>query len=448
MAGIDRPSVIVRTMLSASESCLGICSGRDPPGRATLIPRCYTAPSIMGAFYPAAAAPPARALTLKICSTLDELQELRPAWDELLSSYHPASTFSTWEWLDSWWRSFGRDAELLVLALFNNSRLVGLAPLSISGRQLFGYISLRVLLFMGDGSEDSENLDFPVVAGFEEQFARTILDHLDQNRKHWDICELNTMPSDSSVAACLEKLLRSRAWTCFDRARTRSAVRLPATWDEYLHRLSSEDRYNLARYTRRLNKRYSTRIYRCTDQTLTRCLEALFKLHQARWQKAGEKGSFTSVARRQFYEQLSRRLLARGWLEMWVLELNDAITAVQFAFRYRHTVYQLQEGYDPEHASDRLGFVLRGAVLKQLVAEGVRVYDFLAGELSYKARWAAQSDHYRNLHFARPMSFGIMYLCSVVYSKRAKQWLRLKLPHSIWKVLHLINVQVRGRRDS
>jgi CelD/BcsL family acetyltransferase involved in cellulose biosynthesis len=401
----------------------------------------------MGDSEPATVAPPASELSLRSYQNLDELQNLRPLWDELLSSYPLASTFSTWEWLDSWCRSFGNNAELHVLALFNSSRLVGLAPLSIFNRKFSGLLTLRVLVFMGDGSGDSDNLDFPVLPGFEEEFAQTILDYLERHRRQWDICELNTMPSNSPMAGCLEKLLRSRVWTCFEHGRTCSAVQLSATWDEYLHQLSSEDRNNLGRYARRLNKQYSTRIYRCTDaQELPRCLDALFNLHQARWEKAGEPGSFASAERRQFYEQLSQRLLARGWLEMWVLELNGAIAAVQFAFRYRSAVYQLQEGYNPEHASDRAGFVLRGEVLKQLISEGVRVYDFLGGELLYKARWAAQAGQYRDLHFARPKSMGAIYLSSVVYFSRTKQWLRRRLPASVWRMLHVVNVALKGRR--
>jgi CelD/BcsL family acetyltransferase involved in cellulose biosynthesis len=396
----------------------------------------------------AAAAPTAQALRFKTYSTLDQLQELRPAWDELLSNYPHASTFSTWEWLDSWWRSRAHGAELLVLALFESSRLVGLAPLSISNRNFLKFLSLHAVQLMGDGSGDSDNLDFPALPGFEMQLAQTILDYLEHHRQQWDICEFNTMPSGSPVAGCLEKLLRSRRWTCFEYSRTCSAVHLPRTWDEYLEQLSSEDRNNLARYGRRLNKRFSAPIYRCTDeQQLPRCLEALFQLHQARWEKAGEPGSFGSAERREFYAQLSRRLLARGWLELWVLELNGAIAAVQFAFRYGNTVYQLQEGYDPEHASDRAGFVLRGEVLKQLISDGVRVYDFLGGELSYKRRWGAQAGQYRDLHFAPKMAFGATYLRSVVYAGRAKQWLRLKLPRSVWRVLHFLNVPLKGRRE-
>jgi len=401
----------------------------------------------MGDLESATAAAIPQALRLKTYSNLEQLQELLPAWDKLLSNYPLASTFSTWEWLDSWWRSFANEAELLVLALFDSSRLVGLAPLSISNRKFPRFCSPRVVQLMGDGSGDSDNLDFPVLPGFEMQLAQAILDYLEHDRRRWDICQLNTMPTNSPVAGCLQKLLRSRRWTCFEHFRTCSAVHLPGTWDEYVEQLSSEDRNNLARYGRRLNKRYSTRIYRCTDeQQLPRCLEALFQLHQARWEKAGEQGSFASVARRQFYEQLSQRLLGRGWLEMWVLELNGAIAAVQFAFRYGHKVYQLQEGYDPEHASDRAGFVLRGELLKQLLSDGVRVYDFLGGELSYKARWGAQAGKYRDLHFARPMSRGAICMCSVVYAGRSKQWLRHKLPAPAWRVLHHANAKLKGKR--
>jgi hypothetical protein len=77
----------------------------------------------------------------------------------------------------------------------------------------------------------------------------------------------------------------------------------------------------------------------------------------------------------------------------------------------------------------------------------VRVYDFLGGELSYKRRWGAQAGQYRDLHFAPKMAFGATYLRSVVYAGRAKQWLRLKLPRSVWRVLHFLNVPLKGRRE-
>jgi len=394
---------------------------------------------------PSAVPPLSRAKTLgelSLCAyeNIDELSALRPAWDTLLSHYPTATTFSTWEWLSSWWNSIGNNRQLLTLALFDYGRLVGLAPFSISEERM-GWFSLQVLRLMGDGSGDSDNLDLPVQPGHESVLVKSVLGYLRERRRQWDVCLLNTLPPDSLTARCLAETLKSSENIFFEYSLRSSAVPLPESWEQYTQTLSSEDRNNLTRYTRRLQRRYSTRIYRCTKaDELPVCLEALFRLHQGRWQIAGESGSFSSAERREFYAQLSRRLLARGWLELWVLELNGEIAAVQFAFRYGERVFQLQEGYDHRRSSDRPGYVLRGEVLKQLISEKVRTYDFLGGEDPHKARWGACAGHYLQLHFAPRVSAGGLYLQCVDKASKTKSWLRKRLPHSVWRALHNANV--------
>ena len=116
---------------------------------------------------------PARSqLGLRVYRNLEELGGLRTAWDELLRAYPLSSTFSTWEWLSCWWRSFGQGREMLALALLDaDSRLVGLAPFSISKERFAGGVPLRVLRLLGDGSADSDNLDLPARPGFEQVLA-------------------------------------------------------------------------------------------------------------------------------------------------------------------------------------------------------------------------------------------------------------------------------------
>src|SRR5262249_12012084 len=161
--------------------------------------------------------------------------------------------------------------------------------------------------------------------------------------------------------------------------------------------------------------------------------------HQQRWEAEGQSGSFASEDRRAFYHGLSRALLRRGWLELWALELDGALAAVQYAFRYRDTVYQLQEGNDPLPSSDRVGLILRGEVMKQLIAEGVRVYDFLGGQPGYKARWGAKVTGYQDTHLSRPASLGSVYLSAVQAGSETKEWLRGRLPKSAWSVLHRVS---------
>jgi len=368
---------------------------------------------------------------LRVYHTLDELQSLRSEWDRLLLEYPPATTFSTYDWLANWWRSFGDRRQLLVLALFDSGSLVGVAPLSISRERYAGF-PIRVLRMMGDGTYDSDNLDFPAQKGYENILADSVLSYLMQIRDAWDVCVLNTLPPDSGSAKCIAARLQTREWITFEHSTPSSSIALPATWEEYRLRLSAEDQKNLPRYLRRLRKYYTVQIYRCTEsKDLPMCLETLFRLHQARWEKVGQPGSFSSAERRDFYAELSRCLLLRGALEFWILELGGKIAAAQFAFRYKDRVFQLQEGYDPEHSSDRVGYVLRGEVLKQLISEGVRVYDFLGGKDSYKSRWGAKTGYYREFHFARPFTFGGALLWSSERAREYKRSVRERFPQAV-----------------
>ena len=386
-----------------------------------------------------------RNLSLRAIHNLPELLDLSAEWNELLAEYPPATTFSTMEWLASWWQSYGQRSNLLVLALLDSeSRLVGLAPLSIC-RERFGFTTLRVLRLMGDGSGDSDNLDMPVRPGYEREFATLLFEYLNEQRRGWDVCRLNTMPSNSPMVNLVAECCKSQRWLLFEYNRVCSFVPLPNSWEQYEEQLVSEDRKNLQRYARRLQKRHVTRIYRCTrEDELDACLEALYRLHQLRWEKAGEPGSFSSPERRDFYGALSRRLLKCGQLEFWILELDGVIRAAQFAFRFRNRVFQLQEGYDPDYSSDRVGFILRGEALRQLLREGVTVYDFLGGTDAYKTRWGARVGSYIDLHFAPRLSQGGAVLWTLDSASRGKRWLRSRLPAGTWRLLHKLNAGARG----
>jgi protein-tyrosine phosphatase len=220
---------------------------------------------------------------------------------------------------------------------------------------------------------------------------------------------------------------------------------LPAEWETYLAQLSSENRNNLKRYTRRLGRHYQVEIYKCTNEAdLPKCLEDLFELHQKRWQLRGEPGTFASTERRAFYFELSCALLKHGNLEFWLLTLNGKTAAAQFCFRQGESVFLLQEGFDPDHSADRVGFILRGHVLEQLVAAGVRRYDFLYGQSEGKQIWVPQLQHYLDIHFAKRGSRGALYLQWTNAAVEKKEWLRAHLPKSAWSALKRLNPKKRG----
>ena len=142
---------------------------------------------------------------------------------------------------------------------------------------------------------------------------------------------------------------------------------------------------------------------------------------------------------------MSRGFLRNGWLEFWLLELDGKPAAAQFAFRYRDTVYQLQEGLDPQHYSDRAGIVLRAHILKQLITEGVHQYDFLGGADAHKRSWGARPGTYIDISFARPFSRGSVYLSLKNRTRATKGWLRTHMPDPVLRALQQISRRVSER---
>jgi CelD/BcsL family acetyltransferase involved in cellulose biosynthesis len=387
-------------------------------------------------------------LEIRTYQSLEELEGLRPAWEELLAQIPTASIFNTWEWLAPWWRAFGANRRLRVLALHDDSgKLVGLAPLSFWNQSAGLGLRLRSLELMGDGSGDSDNLDVLVLPGCEADCARELLNHLSGSSREWDVCRWNTVPGSSVVAREIARQLEERKWFLWIYEKPWSVLSLPETWEDFLKQVSSKERDNIRYYLRRLEKRHQTRFYRCESRgELEPCLEALYALHQKRWQERGEPGSFGTAERRAYYYDLARTLLDRGWLEFWLLDLDGKPAAAQFSFRFRDTVYALQQGFDTAYSQLCVQDVLRAYVLRQLIERGVKQYDFLAGRTRRKERWATTAQRYLFLNFARPRTLGSLYLRTLRDAGRTKKWLRGRLPAPAWNVLHRLNVRLRGSR--
>jgi CelD/BcsL family acetyltransferase involved in cellulose biosynthesis len=140
---------------------------------------------------------------------------------------------------------------------------------------------------------------------------------------------------------------------------------------------------------------------------------------------------------------MAASFLERGWLEFWILQLDGKPAAAQYGFRYRDVVYSLQEGFDPAYSSDRVGYVLRAQVIKTLIGQGIRQYDFLGEEDPSKNRWGAQVESYADIHFARRLTQGALYLRIDQTSRTLKSWLRTNLPAPVLKAIRRSRLETK-----
>jgi CelD/BcsL family acetyltransferase involved in cellulose biosynthesis len=369
---------------------------------------------------------------VRVVHELGGLEGLRSQWENLLARVPTASTFCTWEWLSAWWVAYGANRELTTLAFFDSERLVAMAPLAFDRCRVAGGWSVRRVRLMGDGSGDSDNLDFLVLPGCEEFVVEIVLDYLADHAGRWDLAQFNTFTDDSSIPPQLSPALRRRGWTWCCHQQPGIVIDLSGRWEDYVARLSPGGRHRVRKHLRRLTQDGDFQVRRSAESRISYDLPTFFDLHQRGWEARGEPGSLSSHDRRKFYTELAPLLARRGSLELWFLEIKGVPAAAEFDFRYGDTVYNLQAAFDPVHSDVSPGNMLRSFLLHHFVSAGVRHYDFLGDNSAHKLRWGGNVRQYRDIHFAIPRTPGATYLGISATFRREKIRIRSHVPPGLW----------------
>ena len=316
-----------------------------------------------------------------------ELQAIAQEWNEVLANSAADTFFLTWEWISAWWKHYGNSRELFVVLAKKQGKLVGIAPWYVDQVKKYGK-RWRVLKIIGDGSGDSDYQDCIAVAGLEEEVAQAFVEFLAGHHQEWHLMEFESVPDTSPfINAFLDAAKKNLAGLGTEQVPC-TFVALPSRWDEYLNllkpRVRSKVRSNLAF----LEKDIRSTPVACSDaKELEQWLPILFDLHTRRWQQAGQSGVFHGEAKRNFYNDISRAALEKGWLAFYRLDWGERPLALQYGFLYRDRFLLLQEGYDPTFDNVRPGQTLRAWTLRNWIKSGLKEYDFLAGAPHHKLEW-------------------------------------------------------------
>jgi CelD/BcsL family acetyltransferase involved in cellulose biosynthesis len=159
-------------------------------------------------------------------------------------------------------------------------------------------------------------------------------------------------------------------------------------WDGYLNGRSANFRQQIRRRSRRLERGLGV-TFRLTDSPdhLERDLDALVKLHAARW---GAKSTALEAPKEAFHRAFAARALERGRLRLWVAEAEGTPVAVWYGFRFASVEYYYQSGRDPAWDRFSLGAGILEHSIREACADGMREYRLLRGDEAYKSRYATR----------------------------------------------------------
>ena len=160
-------------------------------------------------------------------------------------------------------------------------------------------------------------------------------------------------------------------------------------WQGYLATRSRQFRSQLKRKMRSLERDHEVRLRRSqTIEEVSKDLDTLFDLHDARWQERPGASSLARPQTRDLHRAFAARAHEQGWLRLYLLEVDGAAAAAWYGWHVGDRFSYYQAGFEPAWSRYSVGFLLLAETVREAIAEGAAEYDLLVGDEAFKARFA------------------------------------------------------------
>jgi CelD/BcsL family acetyltransferase involved in cellulose biosynthesis len=315
------------------------------------------------------------------------------------------------EWMDAWWRAFGRGS-MRVLTLTHNNRLVAAVPLERRNGSLASTSNWHTPAFSvlaEDGGAASELMRAAFAVG-----ARRVT--------------LSFVPADDpSLPACVSAG-RAAGYRFIVRSLERSPyVIADGDWDAYVSRRPAKLLRELGRRRRRLEEQGSLML-EVADGTerLDPLLEEGFRVEAAGWKGKNGTAIASQPATRGFYSDVARWAADRGWLRLAFLRLDARAIAFDFTLEVEGIHYLLKTGYDETYRAFAPGMIIRQEMLSRAFSVGLSRYEFLGDHADWKLEWAERSRELDLVQGFAPSALGVIDWAAFAFgrplTKRALAW--------------------------
>ena len=359
---------------------------------------------------------------IKIITHIEDFEALKYEWDQLAweSDTH---IFQTYEWNRVWWKYFGRNKKLHIVAVLKEDKLVGVAPLFEDDVCVLGHKVYSRLQFIGSYVSQPEGeplkgcisysdyLDCIIQPGYEVLFYSLILKHFKEVMGNFNEIILDEVSDDSAMFITMVSLMEKREYGfsyTIKKASTSPIIELDSSLEAYLNSMSRKARSTARRYLKR-SKQGKAEVFKIEKvrhaDELPGVQEDFIRLHQQQWNSRGFAGTFSEQRMRDFFLEISKSFYEKNWIEFNMAVPADGdmkYVAIDVIITYKNRLYLLHRGMDedPLYRKQGPGNVLLFARLKEAINDGVIVYDMLRGSEEFKLKMATSINQNKiiNIH--------------------------------------------------
>ncbi len=390
-------------------------------------------------------------ITYERFNSFDAVLDLRAEWDALVEQTG-GDLFASFDWCLHWWKHFGRNRSGEFLIARANGQLIACLPLFRETLR-FGPLSLRVVRLVGSDSAGTRchlpiRLDFLDIV-MRELAART------HDGGLWDVLFLGDLPGDfepgRSVAEALHKAFPESSVVFRAGHYPQALFDVPDDFEEYLRRLSSNERGGIRRTERNLQTDHRPTIEWVGLDQLDEAMDDFVRQHETWWSRIGRLGYFRdwpgSLA---FHRDICRVQLQNNRLLLLRMRKDSDAIGYHYSHQFFGRIHWFQASRSDDARWDEysVGRRLHCENVRAAIARGVRQIDGLSGHYDFKIRWGARYARLQSIAVVSPRGASLLrtrlftaavrahaYAYNRVWFWHLAPWLRLRLPEALTGVL-------------
>jgi CelD/BcsL family acetyltransferase involved in cellulose biosynthesis len=312
-------------------------------------------------------------------------------WNDLLKESINDTPFLRYEYQRTWWQHRGggewKNAQLLLVSLRENDKLIGIAPLFLAE-----YEGNPALLLNGS-IEISDYLDLIVRKDDHAKFLSGLLDFLASNlADNWSAIEWYNLPDTSPTLPALQSEAATRGWTHLEEIyRPTPRIALNGSFEDYLSSIGKKQRHEIRRKMRRATESELNVRFVLVDKSAD--IEPELNIFFDLMVHDPNKAAFLHPAMREQMTSILRAAHENGYLWLGFLEIDGVKTAASLNFDYGNKLWGYNSGVSREHMELSPGWVLLGHTIQWCCENNRYEFDFMRGDEDYKYRFGGVNQY-------------------------------------------------------
>ncbi len=364
-------------------------------------------------------------LKIERISDIEKIKDFGAIWNQVLQASKSNTLFLSYEWIYNWWKSFGKDKELLVLVVRESEEVIGIAPLMIEKYKV-GRLTFKQISFIQNAH--CYHLDF-IITRRAHDVIELILEYLKSEVKNWRRIYFNRLPALSNNIKAIRNSCRKSYLLKEQYGGIAPYITVNETWDDYYTKRKKKFRGQERDWKKLFNKEGNAefKIYN-NDPDIDSVIKMVFEIDKTTWKEKEGSAVCSTPELRQFYSGIIIMASENGQLVLVILYLNAKPAGFLLCINYYGTLYELKMGFDPNVSKYSLGYLIENHLLEHIFNEPqVKKCDLLGGEFTHwKKRYTDVGREFVTIFVYRKTLINYVYFILRNQIKKSNFFNRLK----------------------